>query len=525
LPRWRRIARRFRELAVEMGGVLIKLGQFLSIRVDILPREVTGELAGLQDEVPPERLEDITMQMAADFKRPIMEIFQWISPEPLGSASLAQTHRIKTVTGEDLVVKVLRPGIDAVVETDLKAIALAFRWLKLSRRVRKWVDLDWLAAEFKSVTRRELDLQAEGRNVERFAEEFADFPNVCVPKVYWEYCAPRTLALENVGYIKITDLQTMEAAGIQGREVADGLYQIYMRQVFETYFVHVDPHPGNLFVKPLPVPDEAAEGRSGFGPQEPVPYEPGRPFQIVLVDFGMAVVIPERLRAALREYAIGVGTRDVFRIVQSYVRAGALLPGADIRRLEEAHETLFNRFWGLRVGQFRDVFSEARSFISEYRDVILDSPFQFQADMLFVLRAVGILSGLATHLDPEFDPWSKTIPFAERFAKEELRRNWQEWMREIAVIGQNLLKLPTELERVLTDSRRGRLALRTQLSAESREILKRLERSVKRLTWAVTGCGLLIAGATLYAGDRAPVSAEILIVTALLLMVWGLTKK
>src|SRR5262249_13672068 len=146
------------------------------------------------------------------------------------------------------------------------------------------------------------------------------------------YSAARLLTMENVSYIKIGDLQGIEAAGISRPEVARKFYNVFMEQCFVTNFVHADPHPGNVFVKPLPLPGEART----FRPGEAVPYKAGRPFQLAFVDFGMMAVIPERLRAALREYAIGIGTRDAHRVVKAYADAGVLLPGADLARLEEA---------------------------------------------------------------------------------------------------------------------------------------------------------------------------------------------
>jgi predicted unusual protein kinase regulating ubiquinone biosynthesis (AarF/ABC1/UbiB family) len=227
--RWARIARRYRHLAGEMGGVLIKLGQFLSVRVDLLPSEVTRELAGLQDEVPPERFEDIVRQIEDDFGRPLSEVFSWVSPEPVGAASLAQVHPARLPSGEPVVVKVLRPGIDVLVETDLAAARLAFRLLKVSRKLRRRVDLDRLAEEIATTTRRELDLANEGRNAERFAQDFADDPRVTIPRVVWSASARRTLTLENVGYLKIADLAAIERAGISRPEVARVLYRIYMQ--------------------------------------------------------------------------------------------------------------------------------------------------------------------------------------------------------------------------------------------------------------------------------------------------------
>ena len=524
LPRWQKIAHRYRLLAVEMGGVLIKLGQFLSIRVDILPPEVTGELAGLQDEIPPEPFATIAAQIEEDFGCPLTEIFEWVEPTTLGSASLAQAHLARLVTGEEVVIKVLRPGIGLLVETDLTAIAQAIRWLKLYKRISKRVDLDWLSQEFATITRNELNFEAEGQNAERFAQDFADDPQVHVPQVYWEYSAARTLTLENVNYIKISDLTGIEAAGISRADVAKKFYNIYMEQIFVNNFVHADPHPGNVFVKPLPHPDERKV--TEFKPGQPVPFRPDRPFKLVFVDFGMVVVIPERLRAALRDYAIGVGTRDAHKVVQSYADAGVLLPGADLKRLEQATADMFQRIWGVRMGQIRDLAeTEARYFIQEYRDIVYEAPFQFPADMLFVLRAIGILSGMATNLDPDFDPWSESIPFAERLAKEELQKNWRGWLEEIVTLSQLLFRLPDQLDRFLTLAQQGNLTIQTSLAPDARKFLERLEGSLNRLTWMVVAIGLLLAGVILRASDQDMQVGLALIIGAGFVFLWGAARK
>ena len=531
LPRWQTVAREYRALAVEMGGVLIKLGQFLSIRVDILPAEITGELAGLQDEVPPEKTEAVIAQIEEDFGCPVSEIFEWISPTPLGAASLAQAHlarihsrHISPVSRVEVVVKVLRPGINVLVETDLKAIALAFRWLKHYKRISHRVDLDWLSEEFTTVTRRELDFESEARNAERLSRDLAEDSDVYLPRIYREYCAARTLTMENVGYIRIADLKAVESAGISRTKVADTLYRIYMKQVFETYFVHVDPHPGNLFVKPLPHPDEIEAGMSDFKPGDPVPYKPDRPFQVVFVDFGMSVEIPERLRIALREYAIGIGTSDSHRIVQSLVKAGVLLEGADLNRLEEAHEILFRHLWGVQVGKMRDVaLKNARSFIKEYKDVIYESPIQFQADTLFVMRAVGMLSGMAANLDPDFDVWTKTVPFAERYAKEEMLKNPEDWLREAVTLGQLMLKIPNRLEQMVTQAEQGKLTLQTGFSPDARKYVQRLEHAVSRLSWTVAAAALLISGVNLHTAGKG--FGGVFIVLALLFFLRGMRKE
>lgn len=518
--RWQQIARRYRALASEMGGVLIKLGQFFSTRVDILPPEVTRELAGLQDEVPPERFEEIARQIEEDFALPLDRIFAGISPEPIGAASLAQVHQARLLTGEAVVVKVLRPGIDVLVETDLASARLALRLLKFFRRIRRRVNLDRLAAEITETTRSELDLVAEGKNAERFAQNFAGDGRVHIPKVYWERSARRTLTLENVGFIKMSDLEGIERAGIRRSEVARILYRIYMQQIFVHHFVHADPHPGNLFVRPLPV-----EGENPFSPGDPVPPPPPgteRSFQIVFVDFGMVAVIPERLRGALREYAIGLGTRDASRVVHSYVAAGVLLPGADLRRLEEVHEALFERFWGVSIGNLRNVaFSEARYFLREYRDLLYEIPFQVQVDLLFASRAVGLLAGIATSLDPDFDPWAETLPFAQRLATEELRADWRELLREGLTQLRTLLTLPQRVDAFLSRAERGTLVVQSSLSPEARKVIQRLERSIQKTAWMIIAAALLIAGVMLEANKPMDPYGEWLLVASGFAFLYG----
>lgn len=505
--RWRVLAQKYRALAVEMGGVLIKLGQFLSIRVDILPPEITSELAGLQDEVPSEPPQRIIARIEAAFGRPICRLFADFNPTPLGAASLAQAHEARLHSGESVVVKTLRPGIERLVETDLLAISQAFQWLKWYPRVRERVDLDWLSDEFCAVTRNELDLIAEGHNIERFAADFADDPQVLTPKVYWEYASKQVLTLENMGHVKIADVKGIKAAGINPADVADKLHAIYMRQVFETYFVHVDPHPGNLFVKPVTDPDATFN------------------FQLALVDFGMAVEIPERLRSALREYAIGVGTRDAARIVKSMADAGTLLKDADLKRLEEAHEAVFNRMWGVRVGRFRDMaMDEIKYFLQEYRDVIYDAPFQFQADMLFVVRAIGMLSGMAAKLDPDFDPWGKTIPYAEKFAAEELRRNRKRWREELTELGLTAAGLPRRLDEALKTLQGGRTTVQTSLAPDARKAMDRLTSAIRWLGWMVLAGALLVSGVLMYKAGSGGMDTA-LVVLASMAFVWGLKNR
>ncbi len=513
LRRWHDHAQRFRSLAVHLGGVLIKLGQFLSIRVDVLPPEVTAELRGLQDEVPAESLADIRAVIEGEFGRPVEEVFAWLGPEPQAAASLAQVHLAQLQSGEEVVVKVQRPRIETLVDTDLAALRLAATWMKFYRPVSRHMDLDRLYDEFARTTRAELDFVAEGRNADRFAADFAGDKGIYIADVIWEYTTRRVLTLENVSSIKIDDLGAIEAAGISRAEVARRLYDTYLEQIFVHSFVHADPHPGNLFVHPLDPDPNAAPGTP-------------RPFWLIFVDFGMVAVIPESMRGAMRDVAIAVGTRDAHRMVQAYGDAGVLLPGADRQRIEELHEVLFARFGGVRIGQLGDVaMQQARSLVLEYRDLIYEMPFQFPTDIVFAIRAVAILSGMATTLDPTFDPWAATLPFAERLASEQVTRDWRGILDEVGNLVQLALRLPARLDRLLSAAERGDLVQQTALAPDTAKAIRRLERSMERLTWSVIAGGMLMAGLLLHTTQGASGVSNALLVAAGVAFVWGLTRR
>ena len=488
--RWQRLARRFRALAVGLGGVLIKLGQFLSVRVDVLPREVTAELAGLQDEVPPETLWDIQSVIEAEFGQPTAQVFPWFAPQPEAAASLAQVHRARLLTGEEVVVKIQRPGIEEIVETDLRAIRTATRWLKRYRPVGRRVNLDRLYDEFSQTTRHELDFVAEAENAERFAANFADDPLVRIPRVYAQTSTRRVLIMENVASIKITDFAAIDASGISRQEVARCLFNTYLKQVFVDNFVHADPHPGNLFVQPLP---PIVSDLGLVGPVQ------GRPFRLTFVDFGMVATIPERVRPHFRDYLVGFVTRDTGRIVRAYQGAGVLLPGADVARLEQMQAEVLERYSGLSFKEAQQLaMSEWQDMAREYRDIIYEMPFQLPTDLLFVGRAIAILFGMATSLDPDFDPWKAVEPFARDLAAEEIKRDWRDVLGELEKATRVALSLPGQADRFFSQAARGELAVRTAWSPETTRTLHRVETAINRLTRAVVFAALLLAAIAVY---------------------------
>src|SRR5690606_29675654 len=258
-----------------------------------------------------------------------------------------------------------------------------------------------LLNEFSVVLWDELDFDLEAHSAERLPAMFADDGGAYITRVYPDYSTGRVLTLEDVSAIKITDYEAISAAGVDRRDVARRLVNTYLHMVFVERFFHADPHPGNLFVYPLP-PDAPP----GNGQHRDGRALLGRPFYLIFVDFGMVGHLTPQIANGLRETLIALTTRDPKRLVQSYQRLGVLLPGADLDRIEAATRAAFDRVWGLSIGEISNMpVSEAAGLAREFSDLLLSLPFQVPQDFLYLTRAVGILTGMATGLDPDYDPW------------------------------------------------------------------------------------------------------------------------
>ncbi|RPJ50464.1 MAG: AarF/ABC1/UbiB kinase family protein, partial [Chloroflexi bacterium] len=427
--RLRRIAVQFRALAVQMGGVMIKIGQFLSARLDVLPVEITDELAGLQDEVRPESYEAIRQVLEAEMNAPLETRFAMFEREALASASIGQVHRARlfemdplrnnrpsgSALNSDLglqegngspippvVVKVQRPNIQAIVETDLSALRVVSGWINAYPPIRKRANVPALLAEFSRSLYQEMDYLTEGSSAETFAANFASRPEICVPHVFWSHTTRRVLTLEEIEAIKITDYASIEAAGINRAAVASRLFDTYLKQIFEDRFFHADPHPGNLFVLPTGEED---------GVQQ---------WQLVFVDFGMTGSVTPNQLTALREILIAVGTRDVPRLIHAYQIMGILLPGADLPLLEKATQAAFERFWGKSTTEMVSLGQqEAVAFAKEFGALLYELPFQVPENLILLGRCLGILSGICTGLDPDFNVWTSVMPYVRRLVEAE----------------------------------------------------------------------------------------------------------
>jgi len=495
--RYRKIAARYRSLAIQMGGVLIKVGQFLSARVDVLPVEITTELSGLQDEVPSESFEDIKKVVETEFGMPILDKYTEFSPVPLAAASLGQAHLAKIHLTNDqarelkafnldddhiqsidysVVVKIQRPGIENIIATDLAAIRTVGNWIKRYPPIRKRANIPGLIAEFTRTLYEEIDYLAEGRNAETFAMNFSAHPGILVPKVVWSHTTKKVLSLQDVRGIKITDYDEISSAGIDKKEVAARLLDTYLKQIFEDGFFHADPHPGNLFVMPLTQTGELSS--------------PNHDWMLTFIDFGMVGRMRPEIRDGLRELLIGIGLQDASHVIKSYQILGILLPGADISLLEKANSEIFKRFWGRSMEEFSNInMEEVQAFAYEFREILYNMPFQLPQDLIFLGRAVGILSGMCSGLDPKINVFEHLGPFTQKIITEEAKHDWSYWVNEAGEIARKLIALPIRADSVITKLERGEIIIRDPQLSEN---VRKLEKTVSKAIGGIIFAALLL---------------------------------
>jgi predicted unusual protein kinase regulating ubiquinone biosynthesis (AarF/ABC1/UbiB family) len=333
---------------------------------------------------------------------------------------------------------------------------------------------------------------------------FADNMDVYIPAAYPEHSTDCVLTLEDVTTIKIDNYEGIEAAGISRGEVANRLMETFLQQIFEDRFFHADPHPGNLFVYPLPVEDESQYIGKG-----------GRPFYLIFVDFGMTGTLTEQIRSGLINTLWAVISRDARKLVESYQQLGFLLPSADIDRMEQASKAVFDQVWGMSMSQMSDMSYDSMVTLSgEFSDLMYEMPFQMPQDFIYLGRTFSILAGMCTSLDPQFNPWKELQPYTRQMVSATMNGGGATTEVGASMLqslfagngGQALFELGQTLlggnnrrvTEVLSKLERGEIKIATELSQRDQQKLARVELQGRKTMRAVYSGSLLIAGTMFY---------------------------
>ncbi|MEL6489172.1 MAG: AarF/ABC1/UbiB kinase family protein [Cyanobacteria bacterium J06634_6] len=378
-----RRAVKLRKILTQLGPTFIKVGQALSTRPDLIKPSFLEELIKLQDQLPPFSSEIARQIIYDDLERLPEEIFSFFSPEPVAAASLGQVYRARLYSGEEVAVKVQRPNLMPIICRDLYILRWAAGWLAPLLPLNLGHDLSLIVDEFGSKLFEEVDYLNEGRNAERFADNFKDEPLVKVPSIYWSYCSAHVLTMEWINGFKLTDTEQVKAAGLVSNDLVEIGVSSGLRQLLEFGFFHADPHPGNLFATP--------DGRMAY------------------IDFGMTDQLDQVTKETLVDSVAHLINRDYEDLAKDFVKLGFLTPDVDMRPLVPALEEVFQDAIGASVGDFN-----FKSITDKFSEVMYEYPFRVPAKFALIIRSLVTQEGLALSLDPNFKIVEIAYPYVAR---------------------------------------------------------------------------------------------------------------
>ena len=494
--RKRRQAIWIRDTFLELGPTFIKLGQLFSTRADLFPVEYVEELSKLQDRVPAFGYELVEEIIERDFGKPIDQLFASFEKIPLAAASLGQVHLARLHTGEEVVVKVQRPGLHKLFTIDLeilRGIAKYFqnhpKWGKGGR--------DWLGIydECCKILWEETDYIGEGQNADTFRRNFRLQDWVMVPRIYWRYSSMRTLTLEYLPGIKISDYQELEAAGLDRQAIARQSATAYLQQLLTNGFFHADPHPGNVAVDP----------KTGA---------------LIFYDFGMMGRITPGTKSKLMDTLLAVAGRNADRVVRGLVELGAVSADADTDPIRRSIQYLLDNFL--------DKPLEAQSIAQitdDLYDIAYGQPFRFPATFTFVMRAFSTIEGVGKGLDPDFNFMAAAQPFAFQIMNTnsngtpDANTFLAEIGRQAAQVGTSALGLPRRLEETIDKLERGDLRVRVR-SSETDRYLRRLGAMQQNTNYAILVATFTLSATMLFVSQYTIASGVIGTIAFITLVVW-----
>jgi ubiquinone biosynthesis protein len=387
------VGERVRLALEELGPIFVKFGQAISTRRDLLPPDIADELAKLQDEVPPFPGEQAVAILDAAYGRPVDEVFSRFDREPFAAASIAQVHTAQLPTGQEVIVKLLRPGVEERIEQDLDVLRmiarLADRYWEHAERLRPLE----VVAEYEQTIIDELDLMREAANAGQLKRNFAGSDMLYVPEIYWDYCRPEVMVQERIYGVPISDMQALRAAGTNIQRLAENGVEIFFTQVFRHNFFHADMHPGNIFV---------------------ILTDPERPMYAA-VDFGIVGTLSPEDQKYLAHNFLAFFDRDYHRIAKLHIDSGWVPEGTRIDQLESAVRTVCEPIFNKPLAEISFSQLLMRLFRVAQRFNV-----EVQPQMILLHKTLFNIEGLGRELYPELDLWKTAHPVMKRWMSEQV---------------------------------------------------------------------------------------------------------
>ncbi|MDE2196832.1 MAG: ubiquinone biosynthesis regulatory protein kinase UbiB [Gammaproteobacteria bacterium] len=477
-PRTASRGERIRRALEDLGPIFVKFGQMLSTRRDLLPADVAEELARLQDRVPPFPGRAARIIIEQTYGKPVTELFAEFSETPLASASVAQVHAARLNDGREVVVKVLRPGVERIIRADLDVLqllaGLAERYWHNGRRLRPREVVD----EYEKTVLDELDLMRESANAAQLKRNFEGSALLYVPEVHWPLARRNVMVLERIHGVPISDIATLKARGTDMRKLAEHGVEIFFTQVFKHNFFHADMHPGNIFV-------DAGD--------------PANP-RYMAVDFGIVGTLSPRDQHYLAENFLAFFNRDYRRVAQLHVESGWVPRGTRVDQFEAAIRTvcepIFNRpLKDISFGQLLvRLFQTARRFNMEV-----------QPQLVLLQKTLLNIEGLGRELYPDLDLWQTAKPFLENWTREQmgLGATLKHLRAGLPAIRELLLETPGRINTILQQLSSGQMRVNWE-SAEFKRLREAFKQRNRHLYRAAAGGALMVSGALLLSLGHVP---------------------
>lgn len=467
-------AERMRLALEELGPTFVKLGQILSTRADVIPHAFIHEFEKLQDNVPSFAFEEVLSQIAAGLGGPVEQFFAEIDPEPLAAASIAQVHRARLKTGEDVVIKVRRPGIVEVVESDISALmslaGLAERHVPGS----ELYDPVGIVREFARTIRREMDFSREAHTIEKFRDNFIKTSWMYFPHVYWEQTSRAVLTMEYIPGVKISDMEKLSEQGLDAKLIARRGADSFLVMVLNHGFFHGDPHPGNVLVLPGNV--------------------------ICLLDYGIVGRLDEDLKTFLIDILSAIVKRDMDEIVSLLLFAGDISDTMDIRALKR---DLFSFIDGYYEIPLKDI--EVGRMLMEFIEIITLYNIRIPPDLMLLIKSLVLIEGMGRTLDPGFDMVEHLRPFIvkalrQKFSPFRISRDVNQILTSYLSLARNI---PRDLKEIINRINRNKF----KIDLEHRGLDKftaDFDRSINRLSTSMILAAMIIGSSIIMQTDKGP---------------------
>lgn len=449
------VGERFRKFFEELGPTFIKIGQIVSTRSDLIPADIINELEKLQDDVPPFSYEGVQQVFLAEFGVRVEEMFSYFHEKPIAAASIGQVHYAVLKTGERVAVKVQRPNIRKVIETDLEILEDI---VLLAERRLEWAvkyQLKDVVAEFAKSLRAEVDYSIEGRNSEKIANQFKGNPKVYIPKVYWEYSSSKVLTMEFVEGIKLNEIKKIEQFGYNRKIIAERVVNSIFQQILIDGFFHGDPHPGNVVV---------TTGN-----------------QVIFMDFGMVGRLSPQMRDHFASFIIAMMLQNTDGVIKAVTKMGLIPEEANMTLLRSDVDILREKYYDVPFSQLS--LGEA---VTDLFSVSSKHGIRIPTDLTLVGKALLTMEGMVENLDPDLSIVKIAEPFGRQLLKERYQpknvagRLWG----NILEYGEIVADFPKSIKDFSAIMRQGKLRVEVSLSDIDR-LITRVERVSNRLSFSI----------------------------------------